>query len=140
MSDAAAISVQQHSPELGAETIVAIVQSWSQAGVPASEIAVLTRVNSLLLAPFVGLAEAGVPVIVPVSPDMLERTGVEPRWPTSGWVPPPTDCNPTTCGKCRSSEPGLSAVSPSGCSGRCRSTLSEQRLTDLTISGSLTSS
>ena len=41
MSDAAAISVQQHSPESGAETIVAIVQSWLQAGVPASEIAVL---------------------------------------------------------------------------------------------------
>ncbi len=43
---------------------------------PTTEIAVLTRVNSLLLAPHVALVEAGVPVSSTVSVDMLERTGV----------------------------------------------------------------
>ena len=38
--------------------------------------AVLARVNSLLLAPHVALAEAGVPVDSVLRPEVLERTGV----------------------------------------------------------------
>jgi DNA helicase-2/ATP-dependent DNA helicase PcrA len=76
LPDATAMAVQQHGSESGAAAVVGIVQDWLKAGVPASEIAVLTRVNSLLLAPYVALVEAGVPVITAVSPDMLERTGV----------------------------------------------------------------
>ncbi len=74
--DPEAISVDQHEPASGAETIVQLVQTWLKAGVPASDIAVLTRVNSFLLAPSVALLEAGVPVTTPASTDMLERTGV----------------------------------------------------------------
>ena len=37
---------------------------------------VLARVNSLLLAPHVALAEAGVPLTSVLSPDVLERTGM----------------------------------------------------------------
>jgi hypothetical protein len=55
---------------------VKVVQGWLAEGVPATEIAVLTRVNSLLLAPHVALVEAGVPVTSNVGADMLERTGV----------------------------------------------------------------
>ncbi len=65
-----------HRPEAGAEELVAIVNGWIDDGVPRSEIAVLTRVNSLLLAPHVALVEAGVPVDSMVSTDMLERTGI----------------------------------------------------------------
>jgi DNA helicase II / ATP-dependent DNA helicase PcrA len=71
-----ALVVHRHPPEAGAQLLVTTVQGWIRDGVPTSEIAVLTRVNSLLLAPHVALVEAGVPVSSTVSPDMLERTGV----------------------------------------------------------------
>ena len=45
-------------------------------GRAAADVAVLARVNSLLLAPHVALAEAGVPVDSVLRPDVLERTGV----------------------------------------------------------------
>lgn len=45
-------------------------------GVPLTDIAVLTRVNSLLAAAQVGLAEAGIPTTAPLGPQFLERTGV----------------------------------------------------------------
>jgi DNA helicase-2/ATP-dependent DNA helicase PcrA len=55
---------------------VGVVQGWLAEGVAATDIAVLTRVNSLLLAPHVALTEAGVPVSSTLSADVLERTGV----------------------------------------------------------------
>ena len=74
--DPDALVVTRHRPEAGAEQLVTVVQGWLADGVPASEIAVLTRVNSLLLAPHVALVEAGVPVSSTVSADMLDRTGI----------------------------------------------------------------
>jgi DNA helicase II / ATP-dependent DNA helicase PcrA len=74
--DPGAIVVQRHRPESGAREVVEVVRKWLADGVPVTEIAVLTRVNSLLLAPHVALVEAGIPVTSNVSADMLERTGV----------------------------------------------------------------
>jgi DNA helicase-2/ATP-dependent DNA helicase PcrA len=74
--DSNALVVQRHPTEAGARELVKVVQSWLADGVPATQIAVLTRVNSLLLAPHVALVEAGVPVTSNVRTDMLERTGV----------------------------------------------------------------
>jgi DNA helicase-2/ATP-dependent DNA helicase PcrA len=74
--DPDALTVVQHAPEAGARTLVDTVQGWLASGVAPTEIAVLTRVNSLLLAPHVALVEAGVPVTSTVSVDVLERTGV----------------------------------------------------------------
>lgn len=74
--DPGALAVRQHPAEGGARQVVEVVQGWLTDGVPATEIAVLTRVNSLLLAPHVALVEAGVPVLSNVRADMLERTGV----------------------------------------------------------------
>ncbi len=74
--DPDALVVNRHRPDAGAQQLVAVVRSWLDDGVAASEIAVLTRVNSLLLAPHVALVEAGVPVSSAVSTDMLERTGI----------------------------------------------------------------
>ena len=67
----------RHPPDSGASELVAAVQSWlGEPGVRPSDIAVLTRVNSLLLAPHVALARAGVPVLSVLRPDVLQRTGV----------------------------------------------------------------
>ena len=53
------------------------MQGWlTEPGVTTDDIAVLTRVNSLLLAPHVALAEAGIAVDSVLRPDVLDRTGV----------------------------------------------------------------
>src|SRR5262245_56093616 len=58
-----ALSVRRHPPEDGAGALAGIVGDWlSEPGVTTDSVAVLTRVNSLLLAPHVALAEAGIPV------------------------------------------------------------------------------
>jgi DNA helicase-2/ATP-dependent DNA helicase PcrA len=75
--DPAALVVQPHSAEHGARALTGIVQDWlSEPAATTDGIAVLTRVNSLLLAPHVALAEAGIPVDSVLRPDVLERTGV----------------------------------------------------------------
>jgi DNA helicase-2/ATP-dependent DNA helicase PcrA len=73
-----ALVVRRHRPEEGASTLVEVVQGWLAADGAAapSSVAVLTRVNSLLLAPHVALVEAGVPVSSTLSPEVLQRTGV----------------------------------------------------------------
>ena len=53
------------------------VRAWlAEPGVGTEHVAVLARVNSLLLAPHVALAEAGIPVDSVLRPDVLDRTGV----------------------------------------------------------------
>lgn len=74
--DADALKVRLHAPELGASTVVDVVQSWLERGVPPVDIAVLARVNALLLPPQVALLEAGVPVASFLPRDILDRTGV----------------------------------------------------------------
>jgi DNA helicase-2/ATP-dependent DNA helicase PcrA len=61
----------------GATALVEEVRQWlSEPGVEPSDIAVLARVNSLLLAPHVALAEAGVPIDSVLRTDVLNRTGL----------------------------------------------------------------
>lgn len=71
-----AVRVVSHPPASGADALVEVVQAWLAAGVDASDIAVLTRVNALLLAPQVALLEAGVPLRSVLGPEVLERTGL----------------------------------------------------------------
>jgi DNA helicase-2/ATP-dependent DNA helicase PcrA len=74
---AGALRVIEHLPEFGAQAAVGIVQQWL--GEPAVEprsIALLSRVNSLLLAPHVAMRDAGIPVRSVVSVDVLNRTGL----------------------------------------------------------------
>jgi DNA helicase-2/ATP-dependent DNA helicase PcrA len=71
-----ALVVTQHLPVAGAASVVEVVRSWLDEGVTPDGIAVLTRVNSLLLAPHVALAEAGVPMASVLRPEVLERTGL----------------------------------------------------------------
>lgn len=52
------------------------VRGWIEAGTAPGDIAVLTRVNSLLLAPQVALVQAGVPVASQLPGDVLGRLGV----------------------------------------------------------------
>ncbi|MHB1534484.1 MAG: ATP-dependent helicase, partial [Acidimicrobiales bacterium] len=70
------LSVSLHSSGAGASSLVAVVAGWRDEGVSPENMAVLTRVNSLLLAPHVALAEAGVPISSVLRPDILERTGL----------------------------------------------------------------
>ncbi|HEX9992391.1 MAG TPA: ATP-dependent DNA helicase UvrD2 [Acidimicrobiales bacterium] len=74
--DPAALALREHAPEEGATAVVEAVRAWLDEGAVPSEVAVLTRVNSLLLAPQVALGEAGVPVSSVLRADVLERTGV----------------------------------------------------------------
>ncbi|CAN5626162.1 hypothetical protein BH20ACT2_BH20ACT2_00050 [soil metagenome] len=71
-----ALRIARHPPDDGAGDLTAAVQGWLADDVAPGDIAVLARVNSLLLAPHVALAEAGVPLSSSLRPDVLERTGV----------------------------------------------------------------
>jgi DNA helicase-2/ATP-dependent DNA helicase PcrA len=71
-----ALVVHAHAAEAGARDLVTVVEKWIAAGVAPTEIAVLARVNSLLLAPHVALMKAGIAVQSAVSGAVLERTGV----------------------------------------------------------------
>ena len=72
-----ALAVCRHRPDTGAGALAEVVTGWlGEPGVDPSSVAVLSRVNSLLLAPHVALAEAGVPLDSVLRPEVLERTGV----------------------------------------------------------------
>lgn len=71
-----ALAVVLHPAPSGAAALVEVVQRWLEEGVTPSEVAVLVRVNSLLLAPHVALGVAGIPVASELDPRILERTGM----------------------------------------------------------------
>jgi DNA helicase-2/ATP-dependent DNA helicase PcrA len=71
-----ALILTRHPPVGGAAAVVETVRAWMDAGEAPASLAVLSRVNSLLLAPQVALAEAGVPMSSVLRPDVLERTGL----------------------------------------------------------------
>ncbi len=80
----------------GGLAVVEHVRTLMGAGAAARDIAVLTRVNSTLLAPQIVLSEAGIECMTPVGLWFLERTGVAAvlawlRLATSGLVRLPTD-------------------------------------------------
>ena len=69
--------MQTHAADTGARALVDAVQAWlAEPGADPSEIAVLTRVQSLLLAPHVVLADAGIPVDSILDESVLSRLGV----------------------------------------------------------------
>ena len=72
-----ALRVVEHGRDDAATALVSLVTQWlDEPGVAPATVAVLARVNSLLLAPHVALHEAGVPVSSVLRPDVLERTGM----------------------------------------------------------------
>jgi DNA helicase-2/ATP-dependent DNA helicase PcrA len=71
-----AVRLVSHGAAAGADCLVEVVQGWLGAGTDPSEVAVLTRVNALLLAPQVALLEAGIPVRSALGLEVLERTGL----------------------------------------------------------------
>ena len=73
----APFAVHRHLPQAGATELVDVVRAWlTEPGVRPEDVAVLTRVGSMLLAPHVALVEAGVPVSSILRVDVLGRTGV----------------------------------------------------------------
>ena len=75
--DPGCLEVRRHAPERAASELLEVVQGWLDAGATPDEVAVLTRVNSLLLAPQVALRQAGVPVASELGEEVLRRTGVQ---------------------------------------------------------------
>jgi DNA helicase II / ATP-dependent DNA helicase PcrA len=73
---AEAMRVETHPADRAAATAVEAVRAWRAEGTGDEEIALLARVNSLLLAPQIALWSAGVPVRSSVRPETLERTGI----------------------------------------------------------------
>ncbi len=74
-----ALVVLPHPPAAGAATLAGAIGEWiAEPGVDPSCVAVLARVNSMLLAPHVALTQtqAGVPVDSVLRPEVLERTGI----------------------------------------------------------------
>lgn len=72
-----AFRVVEHAPDGAAEALVGQVRDWlAEPGVTPESIAVLSRVNSLLLTPQVALVDAGLAVSSVLSPTILERTGL----------------------------------------------------------------
>ncbi|MGH2962131.1 MAG: ATP-dependent helicase, partial [Solirubrobacterales bacterium] len=64
-------------PDAGARSLVEVVREWlAEPPTEPPHVAVLARVNSLLLAPQVALQAAGVPVHSVLRADVLERTGM----------------------------------------------------------------
>lgn len=75
-TDPQALEVRTHAADTGARALVEAVQGWLADGADPRDIAVLTRVQSLLLAPHVVLAEAGVPLDSILDEGVLNRLGV----------------------------------------------------------------
>ncbi|MCB0875428.1 MAG: ATP-dependent DNA helicase UvrD2 [Solirubrobacterales bacterium] len=74
--DPGALELRLRPAAEAAATLVDLVRGWlSEPEVGPADVAVLARVNSLLLAPQVALFSAGVPVASAVRGEMLERTG-----------------------------------------------------------------
>ncbi|MET0146380.1 MAG: ATP-dependent DNA helicase UvrD2 [Ilumatobacteraceae bacterium] len=72
-----ALRVVEHGRDDGATATLGVLRQWlAEPGVDPASIAVLARVNSLLLAPHVALHVAGLPISSVLRPDVLERTGM----------------------------------------------------------------
>lgn len=74
-TDDGPLRVRQHPAQEGATTLVGVVSDLLADNQPA-DVAVLTRTNSLLLAPHVALVDAGVPVSSVLRPTVLDRVGL----------------------------------------------------------------
>ena len=75
--DAMGFVVRTHAADTGARALVDAVTGWlAEPGAATAEVAVLTRVQSLLLAPHVALADAGVAVDSILDESVLARLGV----------------------------------------------------------------
>lgn len=71
-----AFEVRTHPADEGARALVEVTQGWLTLGAAPGDVAVLARVQSLLLAPHVALAESGVPVDSILDEAVLSRLGV----------------------------------------------------------------
>jgi DNA helicase-2/ATP-dependent DNA helicase PcrA len=98
----AAFSVRRHLPQAGATELVDTVRGWlAGPQVAPADIAVLTRVGSLLLAPHVALVEAGVPVSSILRVDVLGRTGLRAALAYLRIAAAPDDIDPADLGEVR---------------------------------------
>jgi DNA helicase-2/ATP-dependent DNA helicase PcrA len=74
--DPGALRIETHGAGDAAASVVELLGGWRREGVDPGDMAVLARVNSLLLAPQIALWSAGVPLRSSVRLEVLERTGM----------------------------------------------------------------
>ncbi len=99
-ADAGSFAVRRHLPQAGAVELVDVVRGWlDEPGVAPADVAVLTRVGSLLLAPHVALVEAGIPVSSILRPDVLGRTGLRAAMAYLRVAAAPDDIDPVDLGE-----------------------------------------
>lgn len=70
------LTVVEHAPQEGAAEVVQVVRDAVDAAGDPAHVAVLTRTNSLLLAPHVALHGAGIPTASVLRRDVLQRVGL----------------------------------------------------------------
>jgi DNA helicase-2/ATP-dependent DNA helicase PcrA len=70
------MSVVRAPAEQLPQSAVGAISAWRAGGVAWQEIAVLSRVNSSLLPVQIALTDAGIPCRAPLSPNVLQRTGI----------------------------------------------------------------
>ncbi len=71
------MQVEVHAGDAGARTLVDVVDGWlREPGVEPGDVAVLARVNSLLLAPHVAFTSSAIPIDSPLDEGVLSRLGV----------------------------------------------------------------
>ncbi len=99
-SGAATFAVRRHLPQAGAVELVDVVRGWlAEPAVEPRDVAVLTRVGSLLLAPHVALIEAGIPVSSILRVDVLGRTGLRAALAYVRIAAAPDDVDPADLGE-----------------------------------------
>jgi DNA helicase-2/ATP-dependent DNA helicase PcrA len=76
VTDTASLRCLSYAPGDAVLRLSEQIHAWLRAGAEPDDIAVLTRVNSLLLAPQIALLEARVPVNSALGPTLLERAGI----------------------------------------------------------------
>ena len=76
VTDAGSLRCLSYAPGDAVLRLSDEIHAWLRAGAEPHDIAVLTRVNSLLLAPQIALLEAGIPVNSALGPTQLERAGI----------------------------------------------------------------
>jgi len=75
--DPGAFEIRRHAAGEAATGVTELVSTWRmEDGVDSEQIAILVRVNSLLLGPQIALWNAGVPLRSSVGPELLDRAGV----------------------------------------------------------------
>ncbi len=96
----AGLEVHSVKPRLEAQAVVSLVEEFLEGGLEPDQIAVLARVNSVLLPVRVLLHKAGIPHLCSLSQSLLERTGIRTALAYLHLADSPEDFHPADLREC----------------------------------------